>query len=307
MYVIHMMNDLHRLDLNLLRVFDVLMEERSVSRAADRLNLTQPATSNALNRLRQALGDPLMVRSGNQMIPTPFAEEFHSHIRRALHEISRGLNKLKIFTPAEMTGSIKIGIDQYCLHLFGAPLLSQLRKDAPKLKISLVNTPPHEREAQMLRGDFDFIVGQVWQQTPQIGLDVLFTENFVGVMRQDHVFAEKGKPTLNDYLSVEHLLFSEIGQVPRNVDLGLKRRGKERRVITTVPSFSVLGQLLEGSDAILNIGSRMANVLQQQFSVETFTIPINVPGFDIGVQWPANDGQSPMNLWFRSLLAGLCR
>lgn len=293
---------LETLDLNLLRVFHVLMEERSVSRAARRLHLTQPATSNALARLRTALDDALLVRRGNSMVPTRLALDLVPHFAAALRRIEHGLREASEFEPARLETSLTVGIDRYCQTLFGARLCARLRRAAPRLHVSLVDAPPHRCEDDLRAGRLDFVLGQVWRAMERIDHAVLFREGFVGLVRPGHPLLSCHRAELLErYLATPHVLFSEIGRVPRNVDTALVRIGRRRDVRISVSSLETAAEIVLRSDDLMNVGDRAAAVLATRHGLRPFGLPIDVPAFDVALSWPDQHRDTALTRWFGEL------
>ncbi|MEM6277017.1 MAG: LysR family transcriptional regulator [Pseudomonadota bacterium] len=291
-------------DLNLLRVFVLLMEERSVSRAADRLGLTQSATSNALARLRDAMGDALFVRQGNAMVPTPAALSFYEHAEAGLEEIRRGFESAAAFDPTIWDGQLRIGLDAYALHLFGAELLEAIRGAAPQVLVCVLGVTPHDFDAALLDGRLDYAISQTWRERAQIKSEHLVTEDFVALVRRGHPFTD-APVTLEAYLEVDHILFSEAGRVRRNVDFSLERIGRRRRVRLTLPSFPVAAEVLRGSNNVFNIGRRMGERLASRHDLSVIELPIAVDGFDIAFQSAGHRANSRQSEWLRELVSSV--
>lgn len=296
---------LQTLDLNLLRVFDTLMRARHVSRAADRLGLTQSATSNALERLRQALGDRLLERQGNRMVPTRAALDLWPHVQDALAALEAGLSGFDDFSPGTHAGRFAIGIDEYSLHLWGADALRAVSQQAPAVSIAFLPASFQTHEEALLNGDLDLIIGPVWQATPGLERQLLCHEEFTGLVARDHPLAKADRPGLDDYLAHSHVLVSPRGIVPGNVDAGLAAIGRVRRVSCAVPFYANAPEFLLGSDAILNLGRRLAARMAGLYPLATFDLPLAVPGFDIAMLWTRRNTASPAHAWLRGAV-GSC-
>lgn len=303
------MNDLplsipRTLDLNLLRIFDILMRERSVSAAAVQLNLTQPSTSNALERLRHALDDRLLVRQGNAMVPTQAALDFWPHVKAALANIEAGLETLHSFDPAAAQGKLSIGIDAYCMAIFGASITTKLRSQAPGLAVEFRAASPHLDSDVLLTGQFDILIGPIWKPLPGLEHKILKKETFACLLREDLKVEVTDKAiSLDSYTKLPHLLYSEIGIVEGNVDIGLKTIGRSRTVGLATPYESTVPEILNSEDMIMTIGRTLGEKLARQHDLRLLDIPVHVPGFDIAKTWSPSNTSSPRHVWLRDVLA----
>jgi len=294
------------LDLNLLRVFDTLMREKSVSLAATHLNLTQPSTSNALERLRHALKDPLLVRRGNAMVPTQAAEDLWPHIKAALSSIEAGLEVLQQFDPATAQGKLTIGIDSYCASVFGPAITEMIRSQAPNLAIEFQNAAPHLHGQALLTGQYDVVIGPVWKDLPGLQYNILKEETFACLMRPGlEVTIRDGMIDLDSYTRLPHLLYSEIGIVEGNVDIGLKAVGRSRVVGLATPFESTVPEILNVEDMVMTVGRSLGAKLAQRHGLRLLDLPVDVPGFDIACVWSPANTPSLRHRWLRDVLSTL--
>ncbi|WP_163273061.1 LysR family transcriptional regulator [Chelativorans alearense] len=301
----------HRqIDLNLLRVFDVLMEERSVSRAASRLGLTQSSTSNALDRLRRSLGDRILEREGNGMVPTRAAIELWPHVQSAIRQIDLGLEALARFNPSRLRATFSIGIDEYSLTLMGAGLMAALKDKAPHVKLAFLPATPQQNAEELFAGALDLIIGPVWQAFPGLERAVLLHETFVGLADAGHPLFRTAKdgsgPSVEDYVRFPHLLVSQRGLVRGNVDAGLHKIGYRRKVAVTIPSYASAPAFLTGSELILNLGRRLAGKVAASAGLKIFALPLDVPGFDIAALWHPRNTASKSHNWLRGQMREVC-
>ena len=297
-----------KLDLNLLRVFDVVMEERSVSRAARRLGITQSSTSNALDRLRRTLGDRVLERSGNVMVPTRAAVEFWPHVRSALAQIATGLDSIGAFDPAAMRQTIGIGMDEYSVAVLAPAIEARLRAAAPKVRISFLPGTPDENEGDLFAGHLDLLIGPIWRATPGLERMLLLSETFVGMVDAKHpLLAARtdGTISVEDYVRYPHILVSRRGIVSGNVDAGLRRLGLRRKIVTATPYFVSAPGFLRDTDLILNLGRRLASQLAGPAGLGTFTLPVDVPGFEVGMIWHPRNTEARSHRWLRGEIAAV--
>lgn len=292
------------LDLNLLKVFDVLMEERSVSRAARRLGVAQSSTSNALDRLRGALEDRVLERVGNSMVPTRTALELWPHVQSALGQILTGLNALSDFDPLGFSETVCIGMDEYSLSLLGPAIKARLTAAAPGIRVAFLPSTPQENEEDLFAGRLDFIVGPAWQPIPGLEQIVLMHETFIALVDKNHpiLAGRNGSSavTVEDYVRYPHILVSSRGFVPGNVDAGLDRLERRRKVAMTTPYYASAPHFVCGTDLILNMGRGLAEKLAETVGLRTFELPVAVPGFDICMLWHPRNNPAKAHKWLRN-------
>lgn len=274
-----------------------------MSGAAARLNLTQPSTSNALERLRHALQDRLLVRQGNAMVPTQAAHDFWPHVKSALSSIEAGLETLQRFDPSTAQGKLTIGIDSYCAAVFGPAIAAALRAEAPNLAIEFRNASPHLDSQALLTGQFDIIIGPVWKELPDLEHTIVKHETFACLMRRDlEVVVNDGVIDLDSYTRLPHLLYSEIGIVEGNVDIGLQAVGQSRIVGLATPFESTVPELLHSDDMVMTIGRALGTKLAQRHALRLLDLPVMVPGFDIAMVWSPANTSSLRHTWLRDVL-----
>ena len=286
-----------RLDLNLLRVFAVLMEERSVSRAAPRLGLTQASASNALARLRLALGDRVLERQGNAMVPTRRALDLWPEVDRALAALRAAVEAEATFDPAGLDAEVTVGIDEYSLWLLGPALIADLRAAAPGLRLRLVPGWPAELSETLFEGPSDRLVGSVWQDLPGLRTAPLYEEDFVAVT------ADAAPLDRAAYVARPHLLYSLHGIVPGSLDWRLAQIGEHRLVQVAVPYLSAAPRLLPGTDLILNVGRRLGASLARDEGLAMHELPVPETGFAVAMVWHPRNDPSVLHRWLRDRLA----
>lgn len=288
------------LDLNLLRVFDFLMRERSVSGAATQLNLTQPSASNALERLRQALGDPLMTRQGNKMVPTQAALDLWPHVQAALASLSAGLEDLRAFQPATACGVFKIGLDAYSMAVAGSTIAASIRAAAPNMSIEFRPASAKSNSDDLVRGHLDLIIGPVWHDLPGLDHVLLKHETFICMLRPSLKVSERaGVISLEDYTRLPHLLYSQVGIVEGNVDIGLAAIGKKRSVALSTPFDSAIAPLLTSEDIITTLGRSLGERIANTHGLKVLDLPTPVPGFDLTLAWAPGNTPSKRHMWLR--------
>ena len=289
------------LDYNLLRVLRALMEERSVTRAAARLGLTQSSMSNALNRLRAALGDRVLEREGNLMVPTTAARALWGDLEEPLCRLEAVLAANEAFDAAAFAGEIRIAIDDYALELFCTAIVGAIASAAPLARISLLPSATSNDAQKLFSGEADVLVGPSWGLPPGLRRQTLVEETFVGMVDGGHALAGF-LPSLSAYLAYPHVLVSGRGIVSGNVDAALRPLGDGRRVDISVPTFAAAPAFVVGSGRILNLGRRLAVEYERRYPVAIFELPVSVPGFDISVVWHPRNSSGALHIWLRDVI-----
>ena len=295
-----------KLDLNLLRVFDRLMQTRSVTGAARQLGLTQSTVSAALNRLRETTGDRLLERLGNSMVPTRTATAIWPDIRAAIRMIEESLAQLESFEPIRATGTVRIGFDEYAFIVLGQALLQAFRNAAPQIHVEILPVTLPSSENALNAGTIDMAIGASWTAFPGLKVEPVFKEEFTCLVDMGHPEIRKS-PTLDTYLAFPHLLVSTVGEVAGNVDSALVRIGRQRRIGVTVPYLLAAPRLLTGSDMIFNTGRRLAKLFSAWYQARVVEPPIPIPGFTVAMVWHPRNSQSRQHQWLRDQVLAIGR
>ncbi|MEL6574146.1 MAG: LysR family transcriptional regulator [Pseudomonadota bacterium] len=289
-----------KLDLNLLRVFDVLMEERNVTQAARRLNMSQPSCSNALERLRNALDDRILERQGHNMVPSRFAEAFWPRVRQSLSDLGAGLTELQTFSPEAITGHLRIGMDPYSNAAFGARISSRLLNEAPNARISIL--PIDVNNIEGAASHLDIIIGTIWSEQAGIEKEEVLEEEVVVVRGRGRLEKTGAAPLdLEAYVNARHLLLSDKGIVPGYVDAALKALSKTRQTYLAAPHYQTLSSVLKDTDCVATIGRSLAVQLAPQDGLEIFEPPLFLNPFTIGCAWYGREAKSQQLMWLRQL------
>jgi DNA-binding transcriptional LysR family regulator len=296
--------NLYGLDLNLLVAFDALMEERSVTQAAKRVGLSQPAMSNALRRLRDMLEDEVLVREGHGMRPTPRALELERPIRLALRGIHDALEPAEEFDPAKSDRVFWLGGRDYIEAVLMPTLMRRLMLVAPGVDVRVRPSPGLRAPLRELEeGQFDLAVSYF------PGLDseyreqqTLFHEGFRVIARMDH-------PAIDDDLTLElfaelpHLLLAPQGGEVSPTDAALAARGLSRRVALTVANFMAAPQVVAETDLISVLPTRIAMGLARWLPIRLFHPPLELGGADISMLWNERTSDDPSLRWLRGEIA----
>jgi DNA-binding transcriptional LysR family regulator len=305
------MHELHlrSLDLNLILALDALLEERSVTRAAHRVGITQSAMSHALARLRVVTGDALLVRTASGMVPTARAEELGPPIRRALEGVATALRPPRAFDPKTAEQRIRIGTGDYGEIVLLPRVVQRLAKEAPRTDLRGVFQG--DDPAGMLRsGDVDLLLSPVFASDSWPGTYArkLFDERFVCVVRRGHPLAGK-KLTLARYVAASHALISPRGKEGSMTDDALARLGLSRRVAVTVPHFLVAPHIVAQSDLVLTLPARVASMLAAPLGLEVLKPPpeLRLEGFTMSAVWHERTHADPAQRWMREVFADVAK
>lgn len=280
--------NLSKIDLNLFVVFDSVMAERSVSRAADKLNLTQSGVSRALARFRGLMGDPLFVKTPAGMQPTTLSETIAPEISRVLANIRDIIHPPEIFYPQTTDHTFTIGLTDYMSYVLLPGLIEKLRTVAPRVKLIAMSTNVLSSVGMIERGEVDLIVGRIVPDMPaNISHSPLFQTSNVCVARGDHP-AFAGPLTKDAFLAYDHLHISPWGKAGL-VDEVLRRHGAIRQRPYTVAHFLSAPAILERTDLITIVPSRVATHLVERYGMAAQPSP-----FDLGID-------DMVQLWHRRL------
>jgi DNA-binding transcriptional LysR family regulator len=293
--------ELEEIDLNLLVVFKHLLAERSVSRVAEVLGLTQPAVSNALARLRKLMDDELFLRTPSGMEPTPFAEQLAESVTYGLGMIHGALNQRASFEAQTSTRPFVIGMTDIGETYFLPRLMERLRRDAPGVTVSTVRTTAVHLRDDMEAGKVDLAIGLLPQLKAGFFQRRLFRQRYVCLFRKGHRL-DKKKMSLAEFSAAEHLVVVTPGTGHGKVDEMLERSGIARHVRLTVPHYAAIGHILQASDLVATVPERLAQRMTDAFGLTYLTHPAKLPDMAINVFWHAKFHRTPDNQWLRTLV-----
>src|SRR5512140_2240053 len=301
------------LDLNLLRVFDQVMTERNLTRAARNLAMTQPAVSNALNRLRDAMGDKLVVRSGYGVEPTPKAQTIWPVIAEALRQIESSLSPGQ-FDAAAATSTFVVAMADATGAELMPGMVEILERDAPGITLRVLPLTTRDPRRLLDEGHVDLAVGffpavlaDLTAQAQAGGMaafdhERLFEGEYVCVMRKTHPLA-RGTLTLKRYCDAHHLLVSFSGRPFGFVDEALAALGHERRIVLTVNQFFTAGRVIATSDLLTVLPRHFVNIMGMTGEVVLRELPLAVPPVLVDSLWHRRQGQRSDHAWLRLAVA----
>jgi DNA-binding transcriptional LysR family regulator len=294
--------DLHLFDLNLLVALDALLTERHVTRAGNRLNLSQSAMSGALARLRHTFGDDLLVPVGRQMVLTPVAEGLVGPVRDILLQIRGTLGSKPRFDPATATRHLSLAVSDYVIEILIADVLRQARTEAPHITFELRSVGPRAME-DLESGELDFLISPAAYVSTAQPTDVLFEDTYTCVVWSGNR-AVGPTLTVDEYLGLGHVVVNVAGgEPPSNYDEQFLRRSNlKRRVEITVPTFSLAPQLVIGTGRVTTITTRLAARYAATMPLRLIELPMAIPPMVEVLQWHKVHEYDPAHHWFRGLL-----
>src|SRR5690348_2990991 len=291
------------IDQNLLRAFDAVLQEKSVTGAAARLRLTQPAVSNALSRLRALFDDPLFVRTPGGMDATPFARELGEPVRQALALLESALAHGPGFDPATSTRAFRFYMSDLGQIEFLPPLVERALKLAPSVRLEALALEVEGIAEALGAGTLDLAVGFLPGLGPPVRRRALFRDPYVCLMRAGHPLAQK-KFTRKAFLAASHALVSYRGG-HRVIEEALERAGLGRRIALRVPHFTVVPMVLERSDLILTLPARVARVYEHRAGLKSLPLPLPLPPAEVAAHWHERFEADPGGRWLREQVRAL--
>ena len=293
-------------DFNLLAALDVLLSEKSVAGAAKRLKLSASAMSRTLTRLRQATGDPLLVRAGRNMVLTPHAESLQARAKNVVSEMRAVLNA----SPAPLSLStlekrFTLRTNEGFIDAFGPALVNAAAREAPGVMLEFVAKP--EKDARFLReGRVDLEIGVLKNMGPEIRLQALFRDRFVVALAKNHPLAAFADMSREQFVSVGHVITSRRGLIRGPVDDALAACGMRRRIAAVVPGFSAALAVARDSQLIAVVP---ASCLQSAAGKEMigFPLPVSTPEITVSQMWHPRHEHELAHRWLRQLVRRVCR
>ncbi|WP_438017751.1 LysR family transcriptional regulator [Sorangium sp. So ce315] len=293
------------IDLNLLVVFDALLAEGSVTRAAARVGLSQSAMSHALGRLRALIDDPVLVRTPRGMIPTPRAQELAGPIREALAQIEATVARSPRFDPATARRSFSVATVDYVELILLPRLVQKLFADAPF--VDLVARPyDSDMWGSMETGKVDLAIGMFPTVPAGFYRQRLLEEHYTCVVRRNHPVV-RSKLTLKMYTSLPHALISPRGDGGGRVDEVLAEQGLSRRVALQIPHFLVAAHIVAQTDLVLTVPARIAQVFADMQALRVMKPPLELGGFSLDQVWHERQAKDPAHMWLRGIFAEIAR
>jgi DNA-binding transcriptional LysR family regulator len=309
-------------DFNLLVTLDALLAEGSVARAARRLRLSPSAMSRALARLRETTGDPLLVRAGRGLVPTPRALELRERVSQLVKDGDAVLRPAEKLNLKQLARTFTLRTSEGFVENFGPDLIARVRQDAPGVLLCFVQKP-NKDSAPLRDGTVDLETGVVEKTTaPEMRVQALFRDRFVGVVRTGHPLnqgkgkgksgeggksskgSKGGKVTPARYAAGEHISVSREGLIKGPIDEALALLGLEREIVTIVGGFSTALALARASDLIASVPERHTGILRA--GMHSFPMPVPMPEFTISLLWHPRMQADLAHRWLRGLVLDVC-
>jgi DNA-binding transcriptional LysR family regulator len=300
-------------DLNLLRVFDALMRERSVTRAGALIGLSQPAVSNALGRLRHALNDELFVRRGNDMVPTPRAEALAERVREALAELEQALYGDTRFDPSHADRIFTLMGADFFATLLMPDLAERIAQLAPRIALRMVDSASGEVERLLRENVIDVALESPSDVPEWISQQPLFRSPFAIIAAHNHEELRKAgvKPgaviPLDLYCSLPHALRSIDGSMSGLLDEALHKVGAARRVMLTLPNFQGIARAVARGRLIAAVPVEFASAVAEGFDLAVYRPPVDVPPPEMRIYWHKRHDRNPAHRWMREQILGETR
>jgi len=296
------------LDLNLLRVFDAVMTEQNLTRAAGHLAMTQPAVSNAIKRLRESLGDELLIRTAYGVKPTPRAESLWPSVRSALASLEAAVAP-ETFDVSAAHATFRMAMADATAAMWLPSLMRSIESEAPGINVRMVPLTTREPRPMLLRGDIDLAVGFFPGVAAQLSYETgspirherLYSGKYVCVMRRDHPLA-KVELNLDNYCAANHLLVSFSGRAHGLVDEALAQLQRERRILLTVNQFFTAGRVVANSDLVTVLPRHLIAATGMTDALVHKELPFPLPAVHLDMLWHERDARSPAHKWLRSHL-----
>lgn len=296
--------DTEKLDLNLLLALDALLAERNVTRAASRLNISQPALSARLSRLRDLFGDPLLLSAQRGMIPTPRALELQDPLRVALDQVRSVISEGAAFDPKQESLTVSLAATDYVQYAVMLPVYAHLQRAAPGIRLTWRGLQREDLRECMERGEIDAAFTLPGTAPDKLRQRVLFKERYVVVVRRNHPHVS-ADIDLDTFCALDHIVVSPIdGALRTAVDTQLSAFGRERKVVMAVSSFLAAPELVARSDLALLVPERL--VRNRGDTLQVFEPPFPVDGFSIALVWHDRTDAGAAYKWLREEIAQVC-
>ncbi len=289
------------IDLNLLVVFDAIMRDRNVTRAGERVGLSQPATSNALARLRKLTNDELFIRMAGKLQPTPIAIELASQIQPSLQQIDRALTREFSFDPLTSDRVFTIGMSDYTAFALLPKLLAQIQASAPHIVIQIRSGERAKLMALLDNGEVDIICGVFPKNIAWYHTQLLFQERYVCVCHKDR-FSLAESLSLETYAAANHLLVSIAEDRIGRIDRYLAKQNMQRQIAISLPHFLVAPFILARTDLVATLPERIARSFAPMQDLQILPVPLSIEGFSIFMHWHQSCQRHPAHTWLRSML-----
>ncbi|MGV8842456.1 MAG: LysR family transcriptional regulator [Pseudomonas sp.] len=295
--------NINKVDLNLFIVFDAIYTEANLTRAGQIMGITQPAVSNALSRLRDTFNDPLFVRTGQGMVPTPMAQNIIAPVRNALALLRVSVQESRIFTPLKANKTYRISMTDLSEQVLLPPLFQRLRRLAPNVFIESFLAKRRDTTKELAAGRLDFAVDAPLNTDPQVRHVKLLEDRYVCALRPGHPRA-KERLSLEDYLALTHIHISTRRNGLGHVDLALGKLGIQRKIALRSQHYLMASSVMQQTDMAMTVPERFA----RGHGLHYMPLPVNdVPAVETHLYWHESTDQDPANRWMREQMIELAQ
>lgn len=295
------MNNLRRIDLNLLVTLHVLLLEKHISRAALRLHKSQPAVSHALAHLRKLFDDPLLIRRNGKLELTARAAELTLPLNEALGQLGALLEPPQ-FDPSQAQRVFRLAMSDYGARVLLPDLVREVRATAPGIELVVTQSSREAMMADVIDGESDMAVGVYPERLPEdLRVRTLFVERFA-CLADARTLQESGSLDQASWLARPHVLVAMRSGIDGEIDQALKREGLSRTIAVTLPHWGVANELIAGTDLILTVARRSLCVIDQDPRVRVFEPPLAIAPFDFKLIWHQRREADPAHSWLRGLI-----
>lgn len=296
---------LRRLDLTTLIIFDRLMRLRKATAVAEELGLTAPGISHALRRLREAFGDDLFVRRPHGLDPTAFALGAAPHVARAIEEVRAAFSGPAPFDPRTAQGVLRVGAFDYELSTLMPRVIGAVAAAAPGIRIVARAIGRAQALEALASGELDCAIGYFWSTTDAIIATPLYTESYAVLFRRGD--QDGRRMTLPRYLKARHILVSPAGELSGVVDAALAKEGRSRRVIASVPLFSLAFPIVRETGALATVPRRLADAFCGDFGLEAAAPPLAIRAFPVALARSRRNARSPLHNWLDAIIRAVSK
>ncbi|MCE0799950.1 LysR family transcriptional regulator [Buttiauxella sp. S04-F03] len=297
-------SDFRKIDLNLLIAFAVLFREQSVSLAADKLHLGQPAVSGSLARLREMFDDPLFIRSGHRMQPTARASELHGELMPLLEQLQSALFQQAEFNPAHAKATVTIGMNDWVEMWLMPQLVPALCEHAPGVRLNVVASDPFTDAQRLEGGELDMIISVANQSARWMEREQLSAMEFVTLWNPTQLKLE-APLSAETYAAQQHVLVSYREASSSHIDTLLARQGLKREISYTTPHFSALPGLLSMMPVLATVPQGLCESWQKTWGLRSSPVPLEMAPFDVALLWHQRHNSDAALMWVRGFIKRL--
>ncbi|MEC4091670.1 LysR family transcriptional regulator [Pseudoalteromonas rubra] len=300
------MSNISDIELNQLRLLQLIFETKNLTRAGERAGLTQSAVSHTLKKLRHSFNDSLVIRQGNKLILTPRAEYLQSQLNRWLNDFERHILTQEQFEPAYSSRTFFIATSDLVEQSLAPVLIPHLSKVAPNIQVVFAKLDKRGFASQIESGEVDFSISVIESSHPALMVTTLYKDDYVSVVRHDHPCLDSALD-LASYCRYPHILAGTGKDIRGTVDDALDKLGHTRKVQYKVANFSSAPYIVETSDAIFTAPRKFVAAIQSKFNIAEFEPPLSVPPFSMKMYWDIRNKDDQASRWFRQEIITVAR